>query len=189
MSTIVAVIKDKKIAIAADSQTSFGNLKQRGSYVENPDKIFKWGKNLLAVVGYAANGPIIESMIKNSKRAPSFKTRQDIFEFFRKFHNKLKKDYFLRPEEDEEDPYESSRMDILIANNHGIFSILSLREVWQYKHFWSLGSGSPYALGAMHQVFNQSGTSAAEVAEAGIAAGIEFDINSGAPIQLEMVKK
>ena len=56
------------------------------------------------------------------------------------------------------------------------------REVFEFKQFWSIGSGRSFALGAMHAVYDQKSRSARDVAEAGIAAACEFDRNSAGPV-------
>ena len=61
-----------------------------------------------------------------------------------------KEQHFLNPKEEEDDPYESTQITALIANANGIFGVYSMREVFEYNHFWAVGSGREFALGAMH---------------------------------------
>ena len=63
----------------------------------------------------------------------------------------------------------------------------SYREVFEFKEFWGIGSGRSFALGAMHAVYAKAKT-AREVAEAGIAAGCEFDRNSATPCDIFTIK-
>jgi ATP-dependent protease HslVU (ClpYQ) peptidase subunit len=182
MSTVVVVKKQGIVCIAADTMTSFGNNKQLATYDAYPTKIVSLGNSAyLGLVGSAAHNLVIESIFARKKQIPRFENRLEIFEFFRKLHPQLKKEYFLNPQEDEEDPYESSQIDMFIANRYGIFGIFSLREVFEYLKFWAIGSGSEYALGAMYAVYDQF-DSAEAIARMGVAAGIEFDDGSGAPM-------
>ena len=73
------------------------------------------------------------------------------------------------------------RVDALIMNANGIFGLYSLREVDQYSRFWAVGSGSEFALGAMHAAY-QSMEDAQLIAEAGIMAGTTFDNGSALPM-------
>ena len=59
------------------------------------------------------------------------------------------------PEEDKEDALESSRMDCLIANPHGIFGVAAHRTVQEFSRFYAYGSGSDYALGAMYSAYER----------------------------------
>ncbi len=102
-------------------------------------------------------------------------------------HPLLKEKYFLNPKDEEDDPYESTQIDALIANASGIFGIHSLREVTEYKKFWAIGSGSEYALGAMFTVYEQS-EHAADIAAMGVAAGAEFNNASSMPMSSYEVK-
>ena len=52
----------------------------------------------------------------------------------------------------------------------GIYGLYSYREVFEFKEYWSIGSGRSFALGAMHAVHGKA-KSAREVAVAGLAAG------------------
>lgn len=190
MSTLVAVRKGKQICIASDSLTTFGDKKQKADYVAEPAKFHKWGNSYVGLVGYAAHEQVLNSLIKNTKIAPVFENKLAIFESIRHIHKILKEEYFLIPTTDEnkEDPYESTQMDMLIINKFGMFSVLSLREVFEYKKFWAMGSGADFAVGAMFMAYERRGATAQSIARAGVNAGIEFDKNSYGPIHLKSLQ-
>jgi len=192
MSTIVVVKKDGKACIAADSLTSFGDLRLSADYDVAHDKIICQGKNHLGIVGSAAHQLVIESILGEEedgkkKNAIDFSSRLAIFETFRGLHPVLKEHYFLNPKDEEDDPYESTQIDALIASPSGIFGVHSLREVTQYKKFWSIGSGSEYALGAMYAVYEQM-DNVADIAAMGVAAGAEFNNASAMPMSSYVVE-
>jgi ATP-dependent protease HslVU (ClpYQ) peptidase subunit len=195
MSTVVVVKKAGKVCIAADSLTSFGDLKLNYEYDAAFDKILHFEKNYLGIVGSAAHQLVLESVFANNKtikkkldKTPKidFSSRFAIFETFRALHPVLKENYFLNAKDEDDDPYESTQLDALIANPFGIFGIHSLREVTEYKKFWAIGSGAEYALGAMFALFDKSTSaeaiSAEEVAHVGVAAGAEFNNASSMPL-------
>lgn len=80
-----------------------------------------------------------------------------------------------------------SQFSLMLANASGIYGVYSYREVFEFKRFWSIGSGRSFALGAMHAVYARA-RSAREVAEAGIDAGCEFDRNSATPADVLTLK-
>ena len=80
----------------------------------------------------------------------------------------------------------TAQVTALVANEHGIFGVYSMREVFEYTRFWAVGSGREFALGAMHAEYSRQKTAAA-VATAGIEAGTTFDKNSGLPMTLYTV--
>ncbi len=185
MSTVVVVKKAEKICIAADSLTSFGDLKLSAVYDAAHDKILRFDENYLGIVGSAAHQLVLESVfaskkIAEKKRAIDLSSRLAIFESFRTLHPVLKEKYFLNAKDEDDDPYESTQIDALIANPFGIFGVHSLREVTQYNKFWAIGSGAEYALGAMFAVYDAA--SAEEIAHAGVAAGAEFNNASSMPL-------
>ncbi|OGO80663.1 MAG: hypothetical protein A2Y21_06835, partial [Clostridiales bacterium GWC2_40_7] len=168
MSTIVAVKKNGIAVIGADTLTKFGSMKQ-GDILENNTKIIMFGVNFLAYVGDCAFGHALRTYLAKLKTSPSLSNPDKIFEFSCKLHKKLKEDFYLRPEEDEDDDFESSRFESLIVNRHGIFGLYSLRSVDEYSKFFSFGSGSRYALGAMQTVYGKY-DSAEDIAKAGLEA-------------------
>lgn len=181
MSTLVVVKKNRVACIAADTVTSFGRERLRATYTPHPEKIYKFGETYIGFVGSAAHEMVLESIFSNTKDIPLFQNRTEIFEFFRKLHPRLKEEYFLNAKDEDDDPYESSRMSIFMANRYGIFSVFELREVYEYTKYWAVGSGSSYSLGAMFAVYDRL-DSAEEIARVGVHAGIEFDGASAEPV-------
>lgn len=185
MSTAVVVRKQGTACIAADSLTTFGDQKQSPAYDRYSDKLQTVGDGAISIVGSAAHALVIESVLRERRVRFDLRDRLKIFESFRTLHTELKDNYFLNPKEgsgdDEQDPYESSRIDALIAHPHGIFGIYALREVYEYDRFWAIGSGAEYALGAMFAIYEEA-DSAETIAAAGVRAGAEFDTGTGLPM-------
>jgi len=186
MSTVVVAKKDGKVCIAADSLTSFGDLRLSSVYDAAHDKVLRYDENYLGIVGSAAHQLVLESVFASKKVVDKkieidFSSRLAIFESFLALHPLLKEKYFLNAKDEDDDPYESTQIDALIANPFGIFGVHSLREVTEYNKFWAIGSGAEYALGAMFAVYD-SAASAEEIAQAGVAAGAEFNNASSMPL-------
>ena len=188
MSTITVVKKNGLIAIASESLTTFGSTKLNGDYTSNGRKIVRWGENYIGMVGSVAMHMILEDIINKSKKVPSLNSAAKVFSFFNKLHAKLKSKYFINPEEDKDDPVESSQYEIVICNPDGIFGVHSLREVYDLQKFWAYGSGSEFALGAMHALYDDPLKSAVQTAVAGVEAGIQFDSSSGGKIDVHTIK-
>lgn len=180
MSTITVVRKADLVCIAADSQTTHGELKQSGEYEQGHSKILSYGNSHIGVVGSAAHEMTLLGAL--SKKRYNLNTRQSVFDTFRELHRTLKEEYYLNPNEQNDDPYESSRMDILIINPGGIFGIYALREVSEYSRFWASGSGRDFALGAMLTLY-ESSDNPETIARGGVLAGVEFDLSSSGPVE------
>ncbi len=182
MSTIVAVIKNKRGCIAADSLTSFGDTKQPAEYVADYEKIIGFGDdNYIGIVGSAAHHLVVQNLVQKHADKIDFSDRYRIFESMRQLHPILKDEYFLNSKDEDDDAYESSRVDALIMNRGGIYGLYSLREVDQYTRFWAVGSGSEFALGAMRVAYDLYDDALA-IATAGIEAGACFDNASALPM-------
>ena len=186
MTTLVVVRKGDEIAIAADSLTTFGDTRLAAHHDRAYDKIVQFRGTFIGLCGSAAHQLVFESMLRRQNEV-DFSNKFAIFETFRKLHPILKEQHFLNPKEEEDDPYESTQITALIANEFGIFGVYSMREVFEYTQFWAAGSGREFALGAMQALYGRL-KSAEAVARAGLEAGALFDKNSALPLTLYKLK-
>jgi ATP-dependent HslUV protease subunit HslV len=185
MTTIVVVRKGDAAVIAADSLTTFGTTRLAPAYDRHPHKITSYGDSFIGVAGSAAHQLVLENVLVRTANL-DFHGKAAIYESFRKLHPVLKDEAFLNPKEEEDDPYESSQMTVMVANPSGIYAVYSMREVFELDRFWAIGSGRDFALGAMYTLYEKSRTAAA-IAEAGVMAGAEFDTGTSTPISLHEV--
>jgi ATP-dependent protease HslVU (ClpYQ) peptidase subunit len=182
MTTIVVVRKNGEVAMAADSLTTFGDTRLTADFDRVFDKIVRYKDSLIGLCGSAAHQLVFESLLGQHKDL-DFHSKFAIFETFRKLHPILKDQHFLNPKEEEDDPYESTQIQAVIANGNGIFGVYSMREVFEYTRYWAIGSGREFAIGAMQALYGRL-RSAAAVAKAGVEVGAMFDRNSGLPMTL-----
>jgi ATP-dependent HslUV protease subunit HslV len=116
----------------------------------------------------------------------TFESVRDVRAMAKELHTFLKNECFLNPQEDDR-PYETSRVHLLIASAGGIFGLYDLRSVQEYTRFYAFGSGDNYALGAMHALFDGD-CGALEISRAGVLAACEFDDSCGEPIEVETIQ-
>ena len=180
MSTITVVKKNGVAAIAADSLTKWGYSRESADYVMNHHKIIRVQDSYLAICG--PSSAKIALKLYFSENEARFDDVDSIFGTWLSLHEALKDKYFMNPHENSEDSYESTRMDVLIANPHGIFGVGSYRHVQQFSKFYSYGNGNEYATGAMYAVYDDPSRSAEDIARFGIQAAVEFEDSSGLPI-------
>ncbi|MEK9873385.1 MAG: hypothetical protein VW583_06435 [Betaproteobacteria bacterium] len=182
MTTITVVRKSNEIAIAADTLTKWGSGKETAKYVVNSGKILNFGDNYLAVTGNATFKLILSDYFSGEGQNANLSSSEEIFKTWNKLHQKLKESYFLMPEEDKDDSLESSRMDVLIANRHGIFGVSGHRTVQEFSRFYAYGSGSDYALGSMYANYELPDITAEQIAKKAVEAAAEFDDGTSTPI-------
>ena len=186
MTTLVMVEKDGEACIAAESLTSYGMMQLSAKYVENHEKILRVGDAYLGFVGWSVNQTVMESVLASGLPLPEVRRDLDLFEFARKLHKKLKKEYFLNPRE-RGHLWEWSPMVLFLVNCHGLFALYGDRCVEHNRRFAAVGSGSEYALGAMYAAYDLD-LPVEDVARIGVEAGTEFDESSQGPITLKKVK-
>jgi len=186
VTTIVVVKKDGYAVIAGDTLTTFGSTRLGSVHDAAPEKLLKHGDTYFGIAGSAAHQLVLESLLKRHPEF-TFHGREEIYESFRKIHPLLKDEAFLNPKEEEDDAYESSQLTALVANSSGIFGVYSMREVFEFERFWSIGSGRDFALGAMYAVYDGRMT-AQEIGKMGVLAGAEYDTGTGLPMNVAKVK-
>ncbi len=184
MTTIAVVKKNGIIAIAADTLTKWGSGKESADYIVNHSKLIRVGESLIAVSGNATFKHVLDDyFVSDERQATPLRTVQEIFTAWQQMHKVLKDEYFVRPEESQDDALESSRMDVLIANPYGIFGVSGMRTVQEFARFYSYGSGTDYALGALYASYGRPELDAEALARLAINAAAEFDDGTAAPIE------
>ncbi len=185
MTTIVVVRKGNEAAIAADSLTTFGSTRLAPEYDRSPHKVITYRDSFIGVAGSAAHQLVLENLMARHADL-DLHGKEAIYETFRRLHPMLKDEAFLNPKEEDDDPYESSQMTLMIANPSGIFAVYSMREVFEFDRFWSIGSGRDFALGAMYVAYPRA-RHAEQVARIGVTAGTVFDTGSALPMSVHKV--
>lgn len=186
MSVVVVVKKNGKAVIAADTLSMFGRIKVSPTYIRC-SKIHRVNGTYLGLVGASVHANVFEHIIEKESEILNFNDENSIFDTYLKLHAILKEKYFLNPNENDDDEYESSQIDGLIANSNGIFGMYSLREVYEFQKFWAIGSGDDFAIGAMHtayELFDEP----EKIAEIGVNAACEFDDGCGLPMDIYSVE-
>jgi ATP-dependent protease HslVU (ClpYQ) peptidase subunit len=188
MSIIVVVKKNGKAVIAADTHYSFGTLIVKSEYLSNRTKIHPFDDSFIGTVGATAHENVLEHLFEKHKSKLAFGSKKDIFDTYLRLHPILKDEYFMNTSQGEDDEdYESSQIDALIANSNGIFGIYSWREVYEFEKFWALGSGRDYALGALFANYD-SFDEPEQIAQTAVQAACEFDEGCGLPMTFHSIK-
>ena len=184
MSVAVAVSKGRTIAIAADTQENFGDRRVlRGDH--NSSKIMKVGASYIAQTGWGLYENILGDYFARAG-TPRFRNEREIFVFFNRFWKRMRKDYSFvndQPMEDDKSPFADLDASFLIVNTAGIFHVTGQMSVTRFTRFDAIGSGGPYALGALHTLYDEK-LDALEIARRGCAAAVHFDVSCGGELDL-----
>ncbi len=187
MTTLAVVKKDGVVAIAVDTLTKWGSNKEAAPYIVNHSKLIQLGDSWMAVTGYTTFILILKDYFSNPEAPADLTSVAGIFRTWQALHATLKEQYFLLPGEDKDDDIESSQMDVLIANPHGIFGVAEHRSVQEFSKFYAYGSGSDLAMGAMYALYD-SPLSAEEIARKAIETAAEFDDRTGLPVEVKTIR-
>jgi ATP-dependent protease HslVU (ClpYQ) peptidase subunit len=188
MSVAAAVQKGRAIAIAADTQENFGDRRvlrdDHGS-----SKIMKVGSAYIAQTGWGLYENILSDFLAKSG-TPRLRDASEIFSFFNRFWKRMRKDYSFvndQPVDDDKSPFADLDAAFLIANTGGIFHVTGQMSVTRFTRFDAIGSGGPYALGAMHALYPET-ASAEQIVRRGCAAALHFDISCGGELDVFTMK-
>lgn len=188
MSVAVAVRKGGRIALATDTQTSFG-----ASRVPLPNlktsKIQEIGQSLLATTGWGLYENILDDLLSRRPET-ELEGRQSIFSFFLGFWKELHDQYpFVKDQCDKEDesPFGSLDASFLIVNPFGIFYVGTDMSVTLFEQYYAIGSGSDFALGALAVLYERE-DDPQEICRKAVQAAITFDVHCGGEIPVKTVE-
>jgi ATP-dependent HslUV protease, peptidase subunit HslV len=188
MSVIVAVRKGSHISIASDTQDNFGDLRPPS---ENHEaiKIRTFGEAIVGASGWALYDDIFGHYL-SKRRNIRLRDRTSIFDFFVKFWRELKKNYpFVndQPGKESETPFANLDASFLIASPGGIFLVSSNMSVSEFRQYYAIGSGSDYAIGAVHALYEDV-KDPAHITERAVRAAIAYDSSCGGRVIERSVK-
>lgn len=188
MTTIAVARKNGYVAIAADTMTKWGSGKETAEYIVNNHKTFKVGDTVIAITGNTTFKAILQDYFARPKVEAKFDSVRNIFLTWQKMHAVLKEEYFLNAHASSDDPVESTRVDVMLANKHGIFGVVAHRTVQEFSRFYAFGSGADYAMGAMYSVFDDKRYDAEDIAQLAVKAAAEFNDGTGLPFTSYRIK-
>lgn len=171
--------------MAGDSLTLFGDEESAPASNARSPKIMPLGDVLLGGSGWGVYDDILRDYLAHHP-LPILSDEHAIFRFFLDFWKALHDGYpFVNDQaSDKDSPWGDLDASFLIAHEHGIFKVSGNLGVTRFNQYWSIGSGSSYALGAMHTLYNRSDCSAEDIARAGVEAGIALSVHSGGEIDV-----
>jgi len=181
MSIAVAVKSKGRIVIACDTKRTFGSGEVSDANLSDL-KIRKVGDAYLATTGWGLYSNILDDYL-TSKRRTRLTDQRSIFGFFRLFWKDLHERYSFVSDQrpDDESPFGDLDASFLIASSHGIYSVACDMSVTEFKQYYAIGSGAPYALGALHALYRE-GADPDPIARSAVGAAMALDIYCGGSI-------
>ena len=186
MSVVVAVQKSGKIAIAADTMHLTGSRREHADNLARWSKLRRVGRSVLGGVGWSAYDNILDHYLRRRRARPSLKDEDAIFDFFLSLWRHMRSRYQLvndQPDKDARSPFVDLDSQFIIANRSAIFAVNGELAVSRYTRYAAIGSGSHFAYGALHALYD-SRRSAAQLATRAVGAAVHFDDSCGGTPEL-----
>ena len=188
MSVVVAVRKGNTIALAADTQTSFGDVRVP---VDNlrAQKIARIGSAWIGKTGWGIYDNIISDFLR-TRRRPALADERGIYAFFLQLWRELHDKYgFINDQCREKDsPFGDLDAAFLVVNRRGIFHVASDMSVTRFAKYYAIGAGNDFALGAMHALYDDRRYDAAALARRAVDTAAAFKLYCGGDTDLVTVK-
>jgi ATP-dependent HslUV protease subunit HslV len=188
VGAIVALVRSDRVVIAADSCSVQGSEVLSADHHPTP-KIIRIGSSLLGIVGASSARHAVAHYFSRSGSDPKLGSVADIYETWLELHAALRADYFLNASQDDGEYFESSQMDVLIANASGAYLVTAYRSVDVVARFHAIGTGEMYAMGALHALYLDPDLDPETIADRAIAAAAEFDAGTSVPSQVHTVMR
>jgi ATP-dependent protease HslVU (ClpYQ) peptidase subunit len=188
MSVIVAVRKGSQISIASDTQDNFGDLRPPSDNHE-AIKIRDFGDAIVGSSGWALYDDIFGHYL-TKRRNIRLRDRTSIFDFFVKFWRDMKIHYpFVndQPGKESETPFANLDASFLVASPGGIFLVSSNMSVSEFRQYYAIGSGSDYAIGAVHALYEDM-ADPVKITERAVRAAIAYDSSCGGRVVQRTIK-
>lgn len=187
MSIAVAVRTRGELVIASDTKRTFGSGAVPASNLVDV-KIREAGGAYLAATGWGLYSNILDDYLAVRRRV-RLTDQHSIFAFFRQFWKDLHERYsFVNDQRDgDESPFGDLDASFLVVNSHGIFSVACDMSVTEFNEYYAIGSGAPYALGALHALYEPGGDPE-PVAHRAVEAASALDIYCGGEIVLHRIR-
>jgi ATP-dependent HslUV protease subunit HslV len=186
MSILVAVKKNDRVAIAADTMHSTGSRREHADNLVGRSKLRRVGRSVLGGVGWSVYDNILEHYLNRYKRPPSFRDERAVFTFFLKFWKTLKDKYQVvndQPDRDDRTPFCDLDSEFIVASPRTIYQISSDLTVMQFDKYVAIGSGERYAYGALHALYD-SRRSADQIARQATEAAVHYDQYCGGKVEV-----
>ncbi|HEX2676073.1 MAG TPA: hypothetical protein VHM19_05520 [Polyangiales bacterium] len=187
MSIAVAVRVNDDIVLATDSKRTFGSGAVSDSNLRDV-KMRKVGNAYLAATGWGVYSNILDDYLRGA-RSPRLADSHSIFGFFRQFWKVLHDRYaFVNDQCSEPDsPFGDLDAAFLITCPSGIYYVASDMSVTEFDQYYAVGSGAPYALGAVHALYSPRADAEA-LARKAVSAASELDLYCGGEVNLAKLR-
>ena len=185
MSIIIAVRKNGRTIVASDTLTSFGDSHRLPPENTTTSKVRIVGAVILGGAGWGVYDQILDAHL-DPDDPPPLSNELDIFEFFVDLWKAMHDNYTLVNDQSQskDSPFGDLDSSFLIAAHEGIFKVSSDLAVTRFEQYYAIGSGSDYALGALHQLYELE-IDAMTIARRAVETAVAFDAYCGGKIRID----
>lgn len=184
MSVIVAIRKEHRVVMAADTLTSFGDSEAMPQVNARTSKVGRIGDSLIGGAGWAVYDDILNDFL-STRPTPDLSSSRKIFSFFLDFWRALHDHYTFVNDQaaSANSPFGDLDSTFLIANAGGIFTVASDLGVTPLNQYYAIGSGGEYAIGVIYTLYDRV-DDIAEIATDAVNSAIAMNLQCGGTVDV-----
>ncbi len=184
MTVAVAVRKNDRMVLAADSLVNFGGQRFPPDNCRF-NKIYKVGQTAFVWAGWSLYSEFLTAHLAKNAPPPNLDSEAAVFDFFIRFWHAMRDDYtfIARNSSGVDHPFVDLESVFMLVNRHGMYRVSGDMDVTEFQHYCAVGSGSRYALGALRVLYEER-LDAGQIAQRAVQVGIDFDVHCGGPIEM-----
>jgi len=178
MSIILAVSRNGRTVMGADTLTCFGESQRVPAANLSTVKIRRLGSSIIGSSGWGVYDCILHDYLGD--RVPDLEDERRIFAFFVELWKVMHDRYSLVNDQAQakDSPFGDLDSSFLIANRNGIYKVSPDMDVSRFDQYFAIGSGADYALGALHALY-PTVEDAEELARRALETASDFDVYCG----------
>lgn len=187
MSVFVAVHKNNKIAITYNEDAFIGDQRIK-LHPDDAKKVIPFASGYIGMTRWKRYKDILLE-IQENEPIESIESKAELHTFMLSFIDKLQNEYnFVNEQCDGENyPFLDIDADFLYICRNGIFFVSCMCEISHIQDYFSIGTGSDFASGAIHALFDSElDAEAIAVKAAEVAAAL--DQMSSGPVRVETLE-
>ena len=181
MSTIVAVEKDGRVALATDTLVTVGSTASPNA-ITLP-KVVRADSALIGTAGLSVYYSLLREFFAGEERG-GFTDEAEILRAFVAFWNFMREEYHFvndQSADDDTTPFVDMEAEFIVASASGLFHVREILSVTRHQRFCAIGSGAGHAEGAASVLYEQN-LSAQDIAHAAVDVAMKFDRASGGEV-------
>lgn len=190
MTVAVGVRRQNQVVLAVNTGSGMGDDEYYAHGNLVGPRYQRIGEAEITWAGTGVFGEVFEWFATTRRGNVPVRTRLDVFQLFLSLWKFAKDQAHLvedRADEQDQEPFASIYNSFLVASPGGLYLVSDNLAVTEFERYCAIGSGAPYALGALDVLSADASADAEAVASRAVQAAQRFDPRSGGGVEVRRI--